>query len=230
MCLVLVSIGLLASPDSVPIYDGVGVPDQPYRLLGTTPAPSAVSVNITRVNGASGEVALRTDEVGAQAFLYIGEGTFASSSAGGSTVTLAPVTPAGTAPMGLLDGNVYRVSASNKPAVDVQKSLCFISLRAVLVTQPSPFMVYRPAPRMPWQRLKVSKAGTDTYSAPFRALGDYAMVRPAGSRVISHGISGARMLVLIGGVLLLIAITVLCLRRRPGADFDPSGGATRSPS
>lgn len=218
--LAVVCLGWLASPAAVPVYDGVGVPDEPYRFVGHTPSPSPAGTTVSITSGRSDGFEVKTAEIGPQAIVNVGEGAFRTPSASSFTVMLTPVAVAGTAPTGTLDGNVYRISATNQATINPQNTQGFVFLRAATVTRPSPFMVYRHSPAEPWTRLKTTKAGTDTYAAPFRELGDFAMVRPRGSSSVSAGgLSLTRVLVLGAGVLLLLVVTVLVLRR-PGTQDD----------
>lgn len=214
--LLLVTLGRLASPSAVPVYDGVGAPDEPYKYVGTknAPAPSVSATTEVRA-GRSGNVQVRSAEIGPQVLVDLGSGAFASS-ATSVTLTATPHAGDGTrAPQGTVDGNVYRITVSPGARLLPEQTQGFLFLRAAVMTRPDPVIVHRPNPTAPWQKVKTVRAGQDILSTPFRALGDYAVVRLPGSEPVSAsgGISTTRLLVLGGGVLVLVVITVLVLRR-----------------
>ncbi|MGZ6826540.1 MAG: hypothetical protein ACXVGH_07080, partial [Mycobacteriales bacterium] len=64
--LLLVAAGAAASPTVVPVYDGVGTPDAPYRYVGTSPAPSAAQQTVEVGPTSSAALSLRTGETGPQ--------------------------------------------------------------------------------------------------------------------------------------------------------------------
>ncbi|MGB8649723.1 MAG: hypothetical protein WCD35_03575 [Mycobacteriales bacterium] len=216
--LLLVGAGWLASPAAVPVYDGVGSPDDPYRYVGKSPAPSTASVSAPLSGGTSGSLQLKTAENGPQLLVDLGAGAFRGT---GSSLTLTgtPLPPDGTPPRGSIDGNVYRVSARGG-RLDLDTTQGFLFLRAAVMTRPDPVVVHRDGPGAPWQEVKTTLAGRDILSTPFRALGDYAVVRLPGAKPLSDsGLSLTRVLLLGGGVLLLLVVTVLVLRR-PGSQQD----------
>ena len=219
--LAVVTLGWLASPSAVPVYDGVGAPDEPYKYVGRSNAPaSSVSVSTQVSAGVSGSLSLRSAESGPQVLVDLGSGAFAASTA---TVALTVTAVAGdgtTVPQGRIDGNVYRVTAS--PGARLLPSVQgFVFLRAAVMTKPDPVVVHRATEGDAWEKVKTVRAGQDILSTPFRALGDYAVVRVPGAKPLSQsgGLSSGRLLVLGGGVLLLIVVTVVILRR-PQTDRD----------
>lgn len=214
--LLLVALGRLASPTAVPVYDGVGTPDEPYRYVGTTNAPApSVSATASVSGGVSGSLQLKSAETGPQVLVDLGGGAFAAPS---RTVTLTAVPLAGDGekvPQGTIDGNVYRITVSPGARLLVEQAQGFLFLRAAVMTRPDPVVVHRPTPAAPWQQVKTVRAGRDILSTPFRSVGDYAVVHPPGSQPLSEGggPSLGRMLLLGGGVLLLVVLTVVVLRR-----------------
>ncbi|MCW2598927.1 MAG: hypothetical protein JWM02_756 [Frankiales bacterium] len=215
----LVTVGWLASPGTAPIYDGVGSPDEPYKYVGKSPAPAAVSVTVPDSGGVSASLQLKSSENGPQVLVDLGSGAF---TADGKTVTLTstPLTPDGTPPRGRLDGNVYRLTASPGAVLHPENTQGFIFLRAAVMTKPDPVIVHRRAATDPWVEMKTTRAGTDILSTPFRDLGEYSLVQLPGSTPLNAGgLSLVRVLLLGGGVLLLLTVTVLVLRRpRPEDD------------
>lgn len=213
--LAVVTLGWLASPSGVPVYDGVGAPDEPYKYVGRSNAPAAsVSASARVASGVSGSLSARSAENGPQVLVDLGAGAFAASTAS-VTLTVSALAGDGTAvPQGRIDGNVYRITASTGARL-LPTAQGFVFLRAAVMTKPDPVVVHRATATDPWVRVKTVRAGQDILSTPFRALGDYAVVHRPGAKPLSQtgGLSSGRLLVLGGGVLLLVVVTVVILRR-----------------
>jgi len=219
--LAVVTLGWLASPSGVPVYDGVGAPDEPYKYVGRSNAPAAsISASTPVSSGVSGSLSARSAESGPQVLVDLGSGAFAASTPS-VTLTVTAVAGDGTGvPQGRIDGNVYRVSASTGARL-LPSAQGFLFLRAAVMTKPNPVVVHRATASDPWVKVKTVRAGQDILSTPFRALGDYAVVRVPGAKPLSQsgGLSTGRLLVLGGGVLLLVVVTVVILRR-PARDVS----------
>lgn len=213
----LVTLGFLASPTAVPVYDGVGT-DEPYRFVGKKPAPTSASDSITAHGGLVDAVEFQSLEQGPQFVLSLSSGSLRTA---GSSVAMRaePSRPDGTPPRGTFDGNAYRVTAT--PAVTVTEDASgFLFLRAAVMTKPNPVVVYRPDGGGAWQEVSSTRYGRDNLATKFRGTGDYAVVRLPGAKPLSGGGLGlTRALVLGGGVVVLLVVTVLVLRR-PRADDD----------
>ncbi len=210
--LAVVTLGFLASPAAVPIYDGVGQPDDPYLLVGRDPEPKKASTTVSVNGGSSGAIQVRTTENGPQLLLDLSAAAF-TSTAQTLTLTGTPLAPDGTPPSGTFDGNSYRVSVSPGARFDPATAQGFLFLRAAVMTRPNPVIVHRTLPTDPWAKVATQLTGRDILSTPFRALGDYAVVRPPGAKPLSAaGVSVVRIVLLGGGVALLLIITVLVLR------------------
>ncbi|HUR14915.1 MAG TPA: hypothetical protein VM097_10545 [Mycobacteriales bacterium] len=226
--LLLVAVGRLASPAAVPVYDGVGAPDEPYKYVGRGNAPvSSVSATASVVAGAAESLQVKSAESGPQVLVDLGAGAFAAST---RTVTLTATAVAGdgtSVPQGRVDGNVYRVTATAGARLLPDRAQGFLFLRAAVMTRPDPVVVHRSTSTEPWEKVKTVRAGRDVLSTPFRALGDYAVVRLSGATPLSDsgGLSATRLALLGGGVLLLLLLTVLVLRRptTPEGPDDQTG-------
>ena len=213
----LVTVGWLASPATVPVYDGIGT-DDPYRFVGKSPAPTSATASVTMSGGVSQGVDIKTGETGPQLIVSLSSGSLQSSAAK-LTVTAEPLAPDGALPRGTFDSNAYRISATPDATVSADAS-GFVFLRADVMTKPRPVVVFRAAPGDAWREVSTSPYGRDNLATPFKALGDYAVARLPGSTPISSGGIGlTRGLALGGGVVLLIVITVIVLRR-PHADEE----------
>jgi hypothetical protein len=214
--LLLVTLGWMASPSAVPVYDGVGAPDEPYKYVGrSNPPAAAVSATAAVQGGVSGSLQVKSAESGPQVLADLGAGAFASSAA---SVTLTATALAGdgsVVPRGTIDGNIYRFTASAGARLLPEQAQGFLFLRAAVMTRPDPVVVHRASATAAWEKVKTVRAGQDILSTPFRALGDYAVVRVPGSKPLSQsgGLSKGRLLLLGGGVLVLLVLTIVVLRR-----------------
>jgi hypothetical protein len=213
----LVTVGWLASPTSVPVYDGIGT-DEPYRYAGTSPAPTTASTTVPLHDGSSAAIDIRTKETGPQFSLSLSSGAL---QAHGSSVALraAPQKPSGSPPRGAFDSASYLVTAT--PAVTVTPDASgFLFMRAAVMTSPDPVIVFRATVAAPWEELATTRYGRDNLATKFHGTGEYAVVRLPGSKALSSGGLGlTRALLLGGGVLVLVVVTVLVLRR-PRGDED----------
>jgi hypothetical protein len=215
VALLIVAIGRLASPAAVPVYDGIGNPDQPYKYAGRSGAPAPATTTVPVSAGASGPLEVRSSEMGPQLLVQLAAGAFQAPTHT-LTVTATPMQGDGTTvPEGTIDGNVYRFTATPGAVLRPDRALGFLFLRAAVMTRPNPVVVHRSSDSGPWEKVKTVRAGTDILSTPFKALGDYAVVRPPGAKPLSQGggLSGLRLALLAGGVVVLVGITVLVLRR-----------------
>ena len=213
--LLLVCAGALASPSAVPVYDGVGSPDEPYRYVGHNPAPGTATVSVRAGDGFE----LKTGESGPQLLIDLGAGALLSP-ARDVTVTATPLPSDGPLPRGTFDGDVYRVAAPGA-RLDAAKAQGFVFLRAAVMTKPDPVIVFRDAAARPWTEVRTSRAGTDIVSTPFRALGDYAVVRLPGSKpTASISASTSRLLQIGGVVLAALVLGALVIRSRRSPEPD----------
>lgn len=215
----LVGVGWLVSPQAVPVYDGVGQPDQPYRYVtppaGAKPGPPPTSASATTpvANGkGSAGLSAQTAEQGPQASVFVPP--YGLAAPGGQiTLSITPQAPADGPQGATVDGNVY-VFALKDPAGPVtltpQASIATLYLRATTARQPGPVMYHRAAQGEPWKPLTTSRGGQDVYVASFTGPGEYALAfAPA------KGSSGTPVLPLVlGGVLALLVVVVLVVRLR----------------
>jgi hypothetical protein len=218
----LVTFGWLASPSAVPVYDGIGT-DEPYRRVGASNAPVAVSTKAVVEAGASASLQLKSEETGPQVLIDLASGAFTAATSS-ITLTATPVANVGTLPRGTFDSNTYRVTVSDGATLRPETAQGFLFLRADVMTEPDPVVVHRASPTDPWVEIRSSRPGSsrDIISTPFRALGDYAVVRLPGAKPLSEGgLSVVRVSVLGAGVLALLTITVLVLRRPDAEDDEP---------
>ncbi|HUR14919.1 MAG TPA: hypothetical protein VM097_10565 [Mycobacteriales bacterium] len=217
----LVGIGRLLSPDAVPVYDGIGAPDEPYRFVAPpsgakkTADPTSARATSPVVAGVSSYgLSVATAESGPQFSLFVPPRSVAT---GGPTlrVEVAPLAPSDQPPGARIDGNVYGVTLTGAGPVTLtpQAALATLYLRATTAAQPPPKMQYRPAAADPWQALDTARAGQDVYVSDFRGPGQYALAFAASAA--EHRTS--RLPYLVGGALVLVVVVVVVVRLRATA-------------
>jgi hypothetical protein len=216
-----VGAGWLASPQAVPVYDGVGAPDEPYRFVSrpasatATAAPtSALGQSPVRAGRSTNGLSIQTAEVGPQFSLYLPPKALAA--AGGPVqVRAVPQAPAAQPTAARLDGNVYVVTLTGPAgpvALTDQAALATLYLRATTTRQPGPTMQFRSSASVPWKALQTSRGGQDVYVASFTGPGQYALAfaPPAKSRG-----GGVPVLpVVLVGIFVVLAGIIVVIRLR----------------
>lgn len=213
----LVTAGLLASPSAVPVYDGIGVPDEPYRLAGRPGKAATVAVTSSPVRDgvSTNGLALSSAEVGPQVSVFVPAGALAVAGPGPSAVTVrvAPVAPTGQPTGATIDGNVYVVSLSDpagRVTLTTKAALASFALRATTARQPGPVMEHRSGQDRPWTMLATSRGGQDIYVASFAGPGEYALAFPLSARPAAR----SPVPFVLAGVLALLVLLVLVVRLR----------------
>ena len=223
---VLFVLTWFASGAGVPLYDGVGFPDQPYRYVtvptgakhGPAPAPALASSPVK--DGSSiGEITVQSNEQGPQILLQLLPGfVLAPKAAHIAGVSATPLAPDPAPIDGKVDGNVYRLSLTSDvgtASFGPNVGDAFLYLRAASLKPAPPVMEYRPAPASPWVRLHTVKAGTDIFVISFRGAGDYALVHLRGAKAVGGGLSQETVLLLLLGGFVIVVIGVAVISRRP---------------
>ncbi len=217
--LAIVTIGLLATDQPVPIYDGIGFPDQPYRFFGnSTRGEPSVATGTAKIgaDGLSEALSARSDESGPQVVLELGAGAF--KGAPGSTVKFTAIPVLNSAPPsgGTADSNTYRVVASSTAGTVTQTASAaqgFVFLRAIKASDPPPQILHRTSLIAPWTSLPSSRTGQDIVSASYAGTGDYLLLRPAGAHNARQGSGLLTRLFEIAFGLLLLTVLILLTRR-----------------
>lgn len=206
----LVGAWHLTPPGAPPIYDGVCAAD-PYRTLGSSPAPAAAS----KAYGPAAVGAFETSEVVTndnppQAQVLITLGTFVSTVP--FTLTVTPVQPPGPVPAGgPIDGNVYSIVASTSTGaqlnpVDAQHPVTVL-LRATAMSPP------RTLERLDgssWVALKTFLIGCgDTFEATTTKMGDFALVAPQAPTGPPAGGGGLPVAIVAAGATAVVLVVVL---------------------
>lgn len=214
--LLLVALGRLLSPAAVPVYDGLGAPDEPYRYVARpSDGPRTADATVARASSplvggrTKNGMSVTSAESGPQVSVYLPPKALAAT--GDSVVvTATPLAPQ-DAPRGThIDGNVYEVrfQAAGPVSLTEKAALAQILMRATTARQPPPVMEHRASATAPWEPLKTFRSGNDVYVASFREQGQYALVFSTGS----SGSSSTSYLVLGGVVLLVVVVVVVRLR------------------
>lgn len=222
--LALVGAGWLLSPDAVPIYDGIGQPDEPYRYVappsGATRTAEATSggaqTPVTAGRNLNG-LSVQTKEQGPQFSVFLPQGSLASAT-GPITISIEPEAPSGAPPGAVIDGNVYLVTfttpASTPVTLTDKAAIATLYLRATSQRTPQPTMYYRPSTAAAWRPLATTAGGLDLRVASFVGAGEYAVARVP-SKNSAGGKRPVLPLLLIGALVLLSAV-VLAVRLRAG--------------
>ena len=215
------------APAVVPVYDGIGNPDEPYRYVKppasgqSTKAPTTAKIDVPIHGSTSVAEYANTAENGPQLSLYLPLGALvAPSGTSAVTVTAAPTAPAAPLPTdGTIVTNVYDISAvsAGKPIsiVGSGKREPTLQMRAPSGRQPGPVIEHRTASG--WQREQTIRVGVDVYQSQVPALGDWALVQLTSSATAASG-SGINWGFLIGGIALLaVAALIVVVRVRRAA-------------
>jgi hypothetical protein len=224
----LVAVGWLLTPNPVPVYDGIGMPDEPYRYVSTPPGASAAAKpaggaqeTLPVVGGVNAQLAsLRSEEIGPQVWVYLPAGVLAAPG-GKITVKVVPEAPTHPPADGPIDGNVYRVSVTDPAGpVTFTSPASTISLRAITARQPGPVVQYRPGPGQKWRLLDTRRTGYDVYGSALPGAGDYALVYSnlgqARGFPIGSGGGGTNYALIVGLVVLFVLLlsVVFAVRSR----------------
>jgi len=218
--LAALTIAWLVAPASVPIYDGIGNPDQPYRYVNPpagykqTPPPTVAKATIAVTNGLSTTGYANSAEIGPQVVYYVPNGSMkAPPGATSITVTETPVAP--TAPLptdGTIVGNVYRVAAttSKGDVVIVGRGIAqtpTLDMRAPSGKQPG--LVFEHLSGGVWKRSTTLRIGVDIYQTSAAELGDWALVQLRGQSTGKSSGGGINVGLLAAGVAVLVLVGVI---------------------
>jgi hypothetical protein len=219
----LVGLGWLVTPQPVPVYDGLGAPDEPYRYVvppqgAKATADATTAVAKTPVNNGTGTngLSVATAEQGPQFSLFLPPMAMAAPG-GPIEVRAEPLAPTDQPRGARIDGNVYAVtltSASGPVTLTAKSAISTLYLRATTAAQPPPVMQYRAEASQPWKALGTSRGGQDVYVASFPGPGQYALAFAA-----RKGPAGVPVLPIVGlgaAVLLVVVVVVVRLRSTSG--------------
>jgi hypothetical protein len=216
LAVLLVAAGRLLSPDAVPVYDGIGQPDEPYRFVAPpADAPKTAPPTIARASSpvtagrSTYGMSVATAEVGPQFSLFVPPQGLATASRTVS-VRVEPRAPDDQPPGARIDGNVYQVTLlADAPVTLTDKAaLATLYLRATTAKQPPPKMEFRATPNDPWKALRTIRGGQDVYVSSFEGPGFYALAFASSASKQGGGLSPVPLIAL-GSVLLATSVVVV---------------------
>lgn len=241
LAVLLVAVAWLVTPHPVPLYDGVGVPDEPYRYVRApvgakrTTAPTGATGRSAVTNGANTSfLNVFTGESGPQATVNVPDAGVAAPS-GPVTLRITPLEPSEPPPGSGIDGNVYQVditSAQRPLSLTAAASQAAIYLRAPRQA-PTEVVLYRSGPGQPWRALDTQQAGNDVWGAVPPGPGQFALStkapvvqgpsaagagHAAPAAVPTRGLPAWAVVLL--GVLLALVAMILVIRRRANQAAD----------
>ncbi|MDT7537556.1 MAG: hypothetical protein QOI82_1141 [Actinomycetota bacterium] len=219
--LLLAALGVvwLTSAHPVPLYDGIGFPDEPYRFVpprGAGPAATTAQVDLKVAGGSNtGGLIVNTSEAGPQASLFAPPHAFAAAGSTPIRLVLRPVPPQQPMPSGVLESNVYEValtSAAGPVTIVPEAQPPAITMRSVDTKSPEPVFNYRATPNDPWREIKTRRVGRDIYNAAGPGAGEYVLIRDAAAP--AQGSSGGRgaLYAVLGATVLLVAGVIVAVR------------------
>jgi hypothetical protein len=216
LAVLLVAAGRLLSPDAVPVYDGIGQPDEPYRFVAPpADAPKTAPPTVARASSPVKDgrsaygMSAASAEVGPQFSLFVPPQSLATK-ARTVSVRVEPRAPSDQPPGARIDGNVYQVSLLADAPVQLtdKAALATLYLRATTAKQPPPKMEFRSSQGEPWKTIRTVRGGQDVYVSSFEGPGFYALAFTSGGSGKGGGSSPLPWVVL-GGVVLATAVVVV---------------------
>jgi hypothetical protein len=219
----------LVTPHAVPLYDALGIPDEPYRYVSPppgyqlTPPPSSVSFDLPATDGTNtGGVLAQTREQTSQAGVFIIPRSLTGpASTKTFKISITAEAPDGSTPNGPVDGNVYKVElfADGSPTATLNPAdtgnMPYVQ-RATSTTIAAATLFYRPAGGT-WKEIPDTKGGSDSFQGYFAGAGEYALVvakAPASSS--SHTLVIVVLVLVV--VAMLGAVVLIRVARRSSAD------------
>jgi hypothetical protein len=223
----------------LPLYDGVGFPDEPYRFVqppaGAKPTkpPTTGRDHITVKAGRNTlELQAVSAESAPQVAVDIPGGLLALP-AGATQVTIvaAPQTTLTTAAGQYLWSNVYDVSATPAATVRPISLQATITMRAATAQRPQPQIAYYAGGG--WTTIPTFAVGRDIYSAQLTRFGRFAVVGTVSLDVsqlagAKRGGHGSRVWIFIGVGVLVFLLALFGVDRLAKAqlrDEDTESGA-----
>jgi hypothetical protein len=164
-------------PRVVPLYDGLGFPDQPYEYVGQNNAPQAVQQDYSADKVAGPGITLQSAESGPQVKVVFAHGSIIMPAGTDHlTVSATPEAISQQPSSAAIAGNVYRIAATGPGTTEIKPGFAAVYLRlpqGVSFHSP-PVVVFRPTDG-PWRQLATLQSGNDIYSASFAGWGEYAL-------------------------------------------------------
>jgi hypothetical protein len=216
----------VVTPHPVPLYDGIGFPDQPYRFVpsrGGAPA-TAAAVQLKVAGGSNtGGLIANSAESGPQVSVYAPPHAFRAAGTATIALTARPVPPTAPLPAGRLDSNVYALtlsSAAGPVTLDPAAQPPAITMRSITVAPSLPVFQYRSSPSAPWKELRTRQVGRDVFNTTVPGAGEFVLMQGDATAKGSSGGGGSGLYVVLGAAVLLMGLVVAGVRvmsKRAGA-------------
>ena len=183
MLVAALAVVWLTSANPVPLYDGIGFPDEPYRYVpprGNGPAATSAQVELKVAGGSNvGGLIVNTKESGPQASVFAPPHAFLAPGTAPVVLALRPVAPQAPLP-GTAVSNVYELSLTSAAgpvtiASDAQPPA--ITMRSTTAGPPEPVFEYRPSPDEKWREIKTRRVGRDIFNASAPGAGEYLLAQ-----------------------------------------------------
>jgi hypothetical protein len=229
--LALLGVGWALMPRAaLPLYDGVGFPDEPYRFVQPpagakhTKAPTTGRDQVGVRRGRNiAELLAASAEQAPQVSVFFPAGLLATP-AGTTQVTVvaAPAQALPTAAGQHLWSNVYDITATPAASIRSGALQATITMRAATAQRPEPQIAYYAGGR--WTRVPTFAVGRDIYSAQLTRLGRFAVIGAVPLDVSQ--LAGAKrgstasivgIVVGVGALVVLVALFLIGRRRRARA-------------
>jgi hypothetical protein len=220
-------VAWLTTANPVPLYDGIGFPDEPYRFVPTragTPAATSAEVQLKVAGGSNtGGLIVNTRESGPQASVFAPPHAFLAAGTTPVTLSLRPL-PAEPPLPGTAVSNIYELSltsAAGPVTLDPQAQPPAITLRSTTPGPPAPVFAYRVGASEAWREIKTRRVGRDIFTAAAPGAGQYILVqlgketdkKSSGGRGGLYAVLGATVLLMVA-----VIVGVRLLARRAAAE------------
>lgn len=198
VCIAALAAAWVAAPATVPLYDGPGFPDEPYRYVSppagyrSTPPATDAKQTLQVRNGLSTAAFVNSAERGPQISVYVPP-TGLKPPAGTTTITVTatPLAPSSPLPTdGRIVGNVYKFAATTDQGGEVaivgnsDTSMPVIQMRSPSTQPPLPVFEYLSpngwhqvsGVKVAGKQVKTLRVGQDIFQTFAPKFGDYALV------------------------------------------------------
>jgi hypothetical protein len=231
--LILAVMSVVLLNKGVPLYDGIGFPDEAYRYVNpptaatkTPLAPTGASSKVDFSKGTNQDyINLASQETAPQVSIQIPPSSISTSPPVTAKIELdvAPLAPdKDTPPNGRVAGNIYKFmphpddhSQSFRYA---KERVSYIALRLPQGFPAGAAIDWRPAGGN-WQILDTIRVGNDIYQAAMPGSGDYALIsNPAAAKTKSSDKSKTILvisLLIVFGLVSLVITTIRLSSKKP---------------
>ena len=223
-------LAAFAGPRVVPLYDGVGFPDQPYQFMNGSNPPSPVEQTVPVRDLDQYTTTLQSLESGPQVQVFFDAGSITlPGSATEVSLEAKPEAPTSRPTSGTIPGNVYLltvVSTPGPPKITNSRAKVFMRLPQNTTSKTPVVMVHRAAGGQ-WGQLATTKTGNDVYEAQFAGPGEYALAVNAAAAPSSAAHSAAKPasrslpLLLVALLVGIIIVSIAVIRLASAKPHEP---------